>query len=459
MTDDNAAFDRLRAADPAAGVEPDLDKIHAVVAQATGVPLVPEIAVRPFTERAERRHRTRTRWMQAAAAVAAIAVVGTGGYAVGGGFGGADGEAAVALPPISLSGGDSDGATAEGGAAAMSADKAAGRSMIYPGFGWRTVFSGQGLSTAGGSAAAYGFDASTVASAETAALVAAALGVSGEPRVEWGSWVVGPNDGSGPSVTLSGDGMASVSYYNPSRDAWLCQNGDAGAAEPADSAKTLDEKAAPMPDPQGSVCETGSTPTGDAAVAMARDALTAIGVDLTDAVVSVDDSGATATDLPGAAYVSVTFSQVIDGQQTGVQYSVTLVGDGVQSLYATLGTLVDLGEYGIISAAEAVDRLNDPRFGGSGGIIAYGREIAAADAAVTVEPSQDPTVPPAPQAGEAISWPVQQVTLTSARLGLAMVTLSTGGQALVPAYELSDAEGTTWSVIAVVDSQLDFATK
>jgi hypothetical protein len=28
---------------------------------------------------------------------------------------------------------------------------------------------------------------------------------------------------------------------------------------------------------------------------------------------------------------------------------------------------------------------------------------------------------------------------------------------LVPTYELADADGTTWSVIAVVDDQLDFA--
>jgi hypothetical protein len=82
--------------------------------------------------------------------------------------------------------------------------------------------------------------------------------------------------------------------------------------------------------------------------------------------------------------------------------------------------------------------------------------VSVASGVAVDEPAQEPTVPPAPVPGAAISWPVQQVTLTSARLGLAQATLTNGAQVLVPAYELSDAAGSTWSVIAVVDSRLDF---
>ena len=41
--------------------------------------------------------------------------------------------------------------------------------------------------------------------------------------------------------------------------------------------------------------------------------------------------------------------------------------------------------------------------------------------------------------------------------GVALTTLPTGASVLVPTYELADADGVTWSVIAVVDDQLDFS--
>lgn len=498
MSTDDEAFDRLKAADPAGDATLDLDRIREAVAAVTGVPLAGAPAP---DELAGRRRRTRTRWMQAAAAVAAVAVVGTGGYLAGADGGGTDGGA---LSPISL--GDSGAAApASGGGAEMAADspQAARDSMLYPGYWGRTVFTGQGLSANGGSASAYGFDAS-VASAATAARIAAALGVPGEPRAEWGSWVVGPNDGSGPTVSVGGDGMVSVNYYDPARDPWLCQDaigggasgstGSGGVVEPMPPPEVVGPTApapagepavAPAPDApasdadleeqkallekmaieerarttqpsDASVCEAGSTPTGDGATAKAREVLAAIGVDASSAEATVDDASVKDQGTPGAGYVWVSLYQVLDGQRTGVQWNVALVGNGVQSLYATLAPLVDLGSYDVVSPAEAVERLGDPRFGGSGGVIAYGREVSVASGVAVDEPAQEPTVPPAPVPGAAISWPVQQVTLTSARLGLAQATLANGAQVLVPAYELSDAAGSTWSVIAVVDSRLDF---
>jgi hypothetical protein len=52
---------------------------------------------------------------------------------------------------------------------------------------------------------------------------------------------------------------------------------------------------------------------------------------------------------------------------------------------------------------------------------------------------------------------VTQVELVSARLGLAQHTLPTGATVLLPAYELSSADGGTWSVVAVADDDLDFS--
>lgn len=221
------------------------------------------------------------------------------------------------------------------------------------------------------------------------------------------------------------------------------------------------------------VCATGTTPTGDAAISRARDALTSVGIDTAGAQVRVDDSSDKAAGSTGAAFVNVSFQQVIDGRLTGVGWGVMLVGDGVQSLNGTLARLVSLGSYPVVSAAAAAERLNDPRFGAGGGVVPYamgaptpaigvassGSGVATPGAVATANPSQEPTVAPAPQPGAAIRWPVQHVTLVSAQLGVALTDQTDGTQTLVPAYVLTDTTGATWSVVAVADDRLDFAAK
>jgi len=543
MTPDDA-FDRLRAADPAAGTEPDLARIAAAVFAATGVPVtdehragaqeggvpatggpdggVPGTGVlgggapaaggpgRPHDELAARRHR-RTAWVRMAAAVAAVAVVGTGGYVasdrVAGGVP-SSGAGVAALPAISLGGGTGDRAATNGmaaGASGSAQSSSAPADLPMPGgfapYGVRTVFAGRGLSTAAGSATAWAFDASSVASAATAAHLATVLGVSGTPRVEWGAWAVGPSDGSGPTLRLEGSGA--LSYYDPAREPWRCgtpsgvggattsgpngattsgsNGGTAGVAGGEAAVPPSGPDVAPVPGPttparpaDPSVCATGTTPTGDAAIARARDTLTSLGVDTTGTQVQVDDSNDKGAGAAGAAFVNVAFRQVLDGRLTGVSWSVTLVGDGVQSLNGTLAKLVSLGAYPVVSPDAAVARLNDPRFGAGGGV-AYAMGAAGtassgvassgtADlptpaAVATANPSQPPTVPPAPQPGAAIAWPVRHVTLVSAQLGVALTYQADGSQALVPAYVLTDTTGATWSVVAVADDHLDFASR
>ena len=202
-----------------------------------------------------------------------------------------------------------------------------------------------------------------------------------------------------------------------------------------------------------------------------REGVRAVGVDTTGTQVVVDDSNEKAAGSTGAAYVNVSFQQVVEGRLTGVSWGVTLVGDGVQSMNGTLATLVSLGTYPVVSAAAAAERLNDPRFGAGGGV-SYAMGAASSDVGVassasgvatpgavaTANPSQEPTVAPAPQPGAAIRWPVRNVTLVSAQLGVALTYQSDGAQALVPAYVLTDATGATWSVVAVADDHLDFAS-
>ena len=76
---------------------------------------------------------------------------------------------------------------------------------------------------------------------------------------------------------------------------------------------------------------------------------------------------------------------MLDGQLTGVSANVTVVADGIQSVYAPLAPMVELGTYDVVSATEAVERLGDPRFGisGGGGVM----PLARAEVATTARPT------------------------------------------------------------------------
>lgn len=467
---DDEAFARLRAADPAAGAGLDADALRAEVARRTAA----EAAGAPAREDGDAAvvplaPRRRPRWLQLAAAAAAAAVVaGAGGYALGTG-GGAD--AVTAEAPIALSGPAAEGATTMD-EAGSTADL-----RIAPWFGGRAVFSASGLADDAGSGHAWALDAASVFSAETAARAAGVLGVAGDPVLQYGAWTVGAQDGSGPSLSLQPDGTAGLSYFDPTRDPWSCTAsapdrpgegataaGSAGAVPegaaaevvPAPEPATLDPALVDpaLPSVVGPSCDpaAGPAPTGDAATSAARDLLGALGVDPDGFQYEVVDTG-------DARSSTVTAYQVLDGQQTGLTWSVTLVADGVQSLYGSLAPLVDLGEYPVVGAATAVERLNDPRFGsGSGGVMPLARaEVADETAGSSSSASGDPTVPPTARPGDPIPWAVQQVTITGARLGVGQVTGADGSALLVPAYELSDADGSTWSVVAVDEGSLDLA--
>jgi hypothetical protein len=451
---DDEAFARLRAADPAAGARVDTAALRGAVARRTEADDPADGAT--VTPLAGRR---RTRWLQVAAVgVGAALVAGAGGYAVGASA--EDDGGVTAAAPISL-----------GGAAApeqaMAADSATADMRIAPGFGLRAEFSASGLADDGGSARAWALDAASVFSADTAARVAQALGVAGEPVQEYGAWTVGPQDGSGPNVSVQPDGSASVSYYDPTRDPWACvasapDQPDAGAtadgAAPEPGVATVDPQLVDpaLPSSPATACAAGAAPTGDAAIAQTRDLLAALGVDPDGFQYEVADAG----DPAETRLSTVLAVQVLDDQQTGVTWNVTLVADGVQGLYGSLAPVVDFGEYPVVGAATAVGRLNDPRFGsGYGGVMPLARAGIADDAATTTEQPQqtEPTVPPTAQPGSPIAWPVQQVTITGARLGLTQVTQPDGATLLVPAYELTDADGSAWSVIAVDEGSLDLA--
>lgn len=106
-----------------------------------------------------------------------------------------------------------------------------------------------------------------------------------------------------------------------------------------------------------------------------------------------------------------------------------------------------LGSYPVISEVEAVERLGDPRFAG-----------AVLGSTHQDPPPQEEVGPPAaPVPGGPLAWPVEDVTIRSADLIEVRYTLPDGTVLLVPAYDLTDAEGNRWRVMAVDEELLDLA--
>lgn len=438
---DEPFVQRLRAADPAAGLVTDAAALRAAVAERA------DLGASGPDELAARR---RVSWPARVAAVAAAALLvgGGGGYALGasGGAGsGAGDESLVAADmPEAASGADgapmrAPGGRDAGGVGGAGTDSAAASDARG---GWwsygRTVFTSSGLSTDGGTAHAWALDGAAVFSGETVGRVAALLGVAGAPSNADGSWVVGPQDGSGPAVSMYADGTGSISYYDPTNDPWSCPS-DGGECTPRD---------------------LGAAPDEDAAAQELRSLLTSFGLDPAAFEIEAADSG-------DPAWTYVTAYQLLEGARTGNAWSATWTGAGLQSLYGSLAPLVDLGAYPVVSPAAAVDRLADPRFGASaGGPILYADDtaggVAGSDAATAETfPAPDagtPTVPPTATPGSPLAWPVTEVTIVSARLVLSTQAFPSGAVVLAPTYELTGSDGSVWSVLAVADEALDFTS-
>jgi hypothetical protein len=313
----------LRAADPAVAADLDLTALRAEVDRRIAAEAPGAAATSEETEDAivtPIRTRRPARWLQVAAAVAALAVVGGGSYAIGASGDGSTATPAAA-PAISLEGAASGASEAAGAADSLAATT---DMRIAPYFGGRTVFTASGLSDEAGTGHGWALDAAATFSAETASRVAGALGVTGEPRLEWGAWTVGPNDGSGPTVSVQSDGTTGVSYYDPTRDPWSCTVSGTDTPDAATSSGSADGEVSI--DPVVPTCDPAAAPapTGDAALGMARDAMSSLGVDPASFALTVEDTG----DQTQAT--TVTAAHVVDGQQTGLTWSFTLVSDGVQ---------------------------------------------------------------------------------------------------------------------------------
>lgn len=405
----------------------------------------------PGTERGSSR-----RTWPIVAGLAAV-IFGAGGYAVGAGLGSGDQAApsdsgagsATAEPSAAVSAPAEGGVIADDEAVGSTTDdggaELAGAYDYYGGgVGSRNVFTGTGFSTGAGTATVYGFDAASVATGERAAELAVVFGVDGEPVLAEGTWHVGAPDHSAPNLSLSLDGYASFTYTNTEIDPWReC----AGIWD--DKANYTEEEAAAVQQEYAECLDSlaGGLPTQEEADQKLLEVLSTLGID--PAAVEISDEEPYGTQVSRMAQVQGT----IEGTETSSYVALTLTKDGIYSVSGNLAQPVSLGQYPIVSEAEAFERLSDARFSALQTFwpILDGEEGGA----VWEPPTQAPALP---QAGSAVPWPVKTVELESAELTLMTVWTEDGSHLLVPAYRFTGSDGATFQVIALAQAALDFAT-
>ena len=354
------------------------------------------------------------------------------------------------------------------------------------------------LSTAGGSGQVYRLVLDGTDPAARTASLAATLGVDGAPAeaefsdAAYPTWVVGPQDGTGTSLSYSAYGTGDWWFNDPAAASfYLCDTSvtveDAasfGCILPADAPVNL-------------------APTGGEARSLAAALFASTGYPVTAADIEIisEDWGTTAT-----AYLSV------DGARTALGWGASWSNTGGLSYaYGHSVTVESSGTFGTVSPAAAVDRLADGRWYGSagpdfqGGAIAFASDLArngvagGVDAGVAtkdatgqatngglveqvdpVDPnvptdnSVDPTAPETPAPSDPTDTPVDpteptapaeplppiqveptpevvNVTVDNATPTLLLLWDVDGNAWLVPGYAMQTGEGWWNAVVSLVD--------
>lgn len=363
-----------------------------------------------------------------------------------------------------------------GGAETASADK-----MMMPYMIMNFVYDGT-LPDLGATGQAWKLPAGTQVDADRVARMAELLGVAGEvrelPADQGGGWMVGAADYTTSNLTVSADGLLSW-WFNPdpsvygSPSAVVCSDpgvavdpaADVSVAAPDTEVPSTEVPSTEVPTTEVPVCETPQPPAGvpdaDTALANARQLMTELGYDPAayEYETYADEWGANVT-----AYL------LIDGHRSPLTVSVGYGAEGALTWASgTLAVPEAAGEYPLVSVQSGIDRMNEEGgmwmgyYGPAGAMV----KTVASDAGSATEPAVAPpeSAPAVTVVGETVvpdsvlvdpipteSMPAPEevtVHLNDVRIDLTMVWDVDGTVWLVPAYTFSDADGGSYTVIAV----------
>ncbi|MFN8022896.1 MAG: hypothetical protein U0Q03_15320 [Acidimicrobiales bacterium] len=432
------------------------------------------------------------------ALVGAVAVLGL--TACGNPDSSASGTTASTVPALAVIqvAGSTGGAT--GGAVPAAADSEASTKMMAMALTYEWAGQTVDLTSPAGS---WFFPAGSAPTTEQIQAIAAAFGVTGDVTElgadMGGGWMIGPNDGTAPSITVSADALQSW-WYSP---AWAVDTkpvADCAYYPPGDPA--ADPTTAEMP-----VCEEAQPPAGvptkAEAEAKARDLFAAVGL---------DPSQFEFESYADEWSASVTGYLTLEGVRTTVSVNVGFGENGtVTWAGGFLATPQRGGDYPRIGVDAAIQRLNDQSMAWMTGYGPMARDVAASstggvavgagtagvaidaatggdvapeastageaatettsDAAESYEPAPDETVPTDSVVIDPMPMPIDctdpatscvpsepvVITLDGVTASLEQVWAADGTVWLLPGYAFSGPEGSLASVVAVEDQYLEQA--
>jgi hypothetical protein len=342
---------------------------------------------------------------------------------------------------------------------------------------------GDALSSSGGTGTVY--QLTRPGSAESrAATVAAALGVEGSPAASqysdpaYPTYVVGPEDGTAPNVTVSWSGTGNWWYSNPAAYPVV----ECTSAPATEGDESLIDPACGAPETPAAA---SLAPSESEARALARAMFAATGLTVAERDVRV---------TADAWQTTATANLVVDGIATALDWGISWAPSGeISWAYGQSVELVDRGSYGTVSERDAVARIADGRWFGAAGpdfqggmsLLAADAGRSAADSSVSSEPSSEPTDPqgetpsseptaepqpgtepvpapetvpgseptvePAPLPEQPLEPEVVEVTVTSATPTLLLLWDTEGNAWLVPGFAMPHPDGWWNTIISLVD--------
>jgi hypothetical protein len=258
-------------------------------------------------------------------------------------------------------------------------------------------------------ASGYQFTAGGVDGAGLAKALAEGFGASGTVSQTADGWIVGSTDGTVPTVTVVDDPLLTWSFEDPK-----AARATEGVAIDPDQAR---DQAATL--------------------------LGSIGVDTSSVDWQVDRF---------ADRTQVTAWQLLGGSRTDLSWDVSLGKAGVViSARGFAAGVVEIPGYRIVGASTAVERSASPTWASLGPTPLPGNGSTGTSTAV---PS--PSVPTSAGGRPALQAPFARILIERADLGLAQFRQPDGAVLILPAYQLTGADGSRWSVIAIGGEDVDF---